>query len=136
MDGTVLQVLARLGETAAATPEQPLVVIGDLSALRVRAEVEERDVSKVRPGQAVVVRTDAYPGRDFTGRVVSISQTLATARLPQRGPKRPTDLDTLEVLIELDASPELLSGMRVDVFFKVPGLNQPASQGAAPAAAK
>jgi HlyD family secretion protein len=110
-----------------ASPDQPLVVLGDLSALRVRAEVEERDVSKVRVGQAVVVRTDAYGGRDFTGRVASVSQTLATARLPQRGPKRPTDLDTLEVLIDMDPSPNLLPGMRVDVFFKVPGLAPPAA---------
>lgn len=134
-DGTILQVLARLGETAAPTPEQPLVVIGDLSALRVRAEVEERDVSKVRLGQGVIIRTDAYSGRDFTGRVTSVSQTLATARLPQRGPKRPTDLDTLEVLIEMDPSPNLLPGMRVDVFFKVPGLAPPSSQPASTPAA-
>ena len=32
------------------SPEQPLVVIGDMSVVRVRAEVDEQDVSKVKLG--------------------------------------------------------------------------------------
>lgn len=116
--GTVLQLLARVGETASASPEQTLVVIGDLGQMRVRSELEERDVSKVKPGQAAVVRSDAYPGRDFTGKIAVIARTLAPAKLAQRGPRRPTDLDSLEILVDLDAAPELLPGMRVDVYFK------------------
>ncbi len=118
-DGTVLQVLPRIGETASATPEQTLIVLGDLSQLRVRAEVEERDVSKVRVGQSVVVKSDAFPGREFSGKVATLAQTLAPAKLSQRGVRRPTDADTLEVIIDLDPSEGLLSGMRVDVFFKI-----------------
>lgn len=117
-EGTVLQVAARVGELAAATPEQALVVMGDLTAMRVRAEVEERDVAKVRVGQAVVVRSDAYPGREFTGKVASRAKLLAHSKLGQRGPRRPTDIDALEVMVDMDASPDLLPGMRVDVFFK------------------
>lgn len=118
-DGTVLQIFARVGETAAATPEQALIVLGDLTQLRVRAELEERDVSRVRVGQAVVVRSDAFPGRDFSGKVASLAKTLASAKLTQRGVRRPNDADTLEVMVELDPADGLLSGMRVDVFFKI-----------------
>lgn len=117
-DGTVLQIVPRLGETAAASPEQTLIVLGDLSRMRVRAEVEERDVSKARAGQTVIIRSDAYPSREFSGRVASLAKTLAPARLSQRGTRRPNDLDTLEVLIDLDLADGLLPGMRVDVFFK------------------
>ncbi len=119
-DGTVLQVFAKVGETVAPGPELALVVMGDLSGLRVRAEVEERDVSKVRAGQKVVIRTDAFPGRDFAGTVTSLGQSLAPPRLSSRGPRRPTDLDALEVLIDVEGAVPLMPGMRTDVFFTMP----------------
>lgn len=120
-NGVVLQINSRIGETVAPSPEQVLVVVGDVSALRVRAEVEERDVGKVRVGQAVVVRTDAFPGRDFAGVVATRAQALGPAKLGQRGPRRPSDVDTLEVIIDVDAGSPLLPGLRVDVFFRADG---------------
>lgn len=130
-DGTVLQVQAKVGETAAANPEQILIVVGNISALRVRAEVEERDVAKVKVGQAVVLRTDAYPGREFTGRVATLARSLTLGRLAQRGPRRPTDVDTLEVMIDIDAGSPLLPGMRTDVFFRAEA-PEPKPQAATP----
>jgi HlyD family secretion protein len=126
-DGTVLQINARVGETAAPSPESPLVVVGDVSSLRVRAEFEERDIGKVRIGQIAVVRSDAFPGKDFEGRVSSLAQSLGPTRLGQRGPRRPTDVDVLEVLIDLTGQPPLLPGMRVDVFLKAEMPGQPAA---------
>lgn len=117
-DGTILQLHAIAGESVAATPEQPLIVIGNTTSLRVRAEVEERDVTKVRIGQPVVLKTDAFGDQEFQGRVASMAQSLRPPKLAQRGPRRPTDLDSLEVMIDLDAGTSLLPGMRVDVFFK------------------
>lgn len=116
--GTVLQVNAKAGESVAPSPEAPLLVMGDLSSLRVRAEFEERDVGKLRVGQAAVVRSDAFPGRDFEGKVTFLAQSLGPSRLGQRGPRKPTDVDVLEVLIELSGNPPLLPGMRVDVFMR------------------
>ena len=124
--GAVLQILPRVGETVAPSPEQVVVVIGDVSKLRVRAEVEERDVARISVGQQVVLRTDAYPGRDFAGTVATRAQSLGTARLAQRGPRRPTDLDVLEVMIDVDAGTPLLPGMRVDVFFRAEPATPPA----------
>jgi len=119
VDGTVLQVLAREGETAAPGAEGVLVVLGDMSVLRVRAEVEERDAPKIRLGQRVVVRADAYPGQDFDGTVTSLAKALGAPKLAQRGPRRPTDVDVLEVMVDLAASdPRPFPGMRVDVFFR------------------
>ena len=123
-NGTILQVNARVGETAAPSPENPLVVLGDVTALRVRAEFEERDIGKVRLGQAAVVRSDAFPGKDFEGTVSSLARALGPSRLGQRGPRRPTDIDVLEVMIDLTGQPPLLPGMRVDVFLKA-ALPQP-----------
>lgn len=118
-DGTVLQVNAKVGETVAPSAEAPpLIVFGDVSRLQVRAEVEERDVAKIRLSQRVVVKSDAYPGREFEGQVSTLAQSLAPPRLSSRGPRRPSDVDVLEVVVELDGQPPILPGMRVDVFFK------------------
>ena len=103
------------------------MVVGDVSALRVRAEFEERDVGKMRVGQAAVVRSDAFPGKDFEGKVNSLAQALGPSRLGQRGPRRPTDVDVLEVIIDLGGKPPLLPGMRVDVFLKSEAPGQPAA---------
>jgi HlyD family secretion protein len=117
-DGTVLQINARAGETATPSAEQTLVVLGDMTALRVRAELEERDSSKVRVGQAAVIQSDAHPGRKFEGKVVTMAQAMGPGKLAQRGPRRPNDVEVLEVVIDLEAGSGLLPGMRVDVFFK------------------
>lgn len=117
-DGTVLSIPARLGELTAPSPEAILVTFGDLSALKVRAEVEERDATRIKIGQRIVVRADAFPDREFEGKVTSIASALGTPRINTRGPRRPSDVEVLEVQAVLDGSPPLLTGMRVDVFFR------------------
>lgn len=118
IDGTVLQLPVKVGETVVPSPEAPQVVLGDLSGLRVRAEIEERDIRKVRAGQQVVVRSDAFPGQEFQGKITTLSRSLGGPRLANRGPRRPTDVDVLEGLIDIDGRPPLLPGMRVDIFIK------------------
>ena len=116
--GSALQVTAKVGEVVTPSPENVLVVLGDLSALRVRAEIEERDIGKLRVGQAAIIRSDAFPGKDFDGKVASLGQALGPSRIGQRGPRRPTDVDMLEIMIDLVGQPPLLPGMRVDVYLK------------------
>lgn len=127
--GTVLQVSAKVGETAAPSPENVLLMLGDVSSLRVRAEFEERDIGKVRVGQGAVIRSDAFPNKDFNGKVATVAQSLGPSRLSQRGPRRPTDVDVLEAFIDLAGQTFLLPGMRVDVYLK------PEAAAAQPAAA-
>ena len=108
--GTVLQVNAKVGETATPSPETALIIVGNLSSLQVRAELEERDIGKVRIGQTAIVRSDAFPGKDFEGKIASLAQTLGPSRVGQRGPRKPTDVDVLEVLIDMVGQPPLLPG--------------------------
>ncbi len=117
-DGTVLNVIAKEGEVVVPRPDNTLLVFGDLSKLKVRAEVEERDAAKIHVGQRVVVRADAFPNQDFEGRVSSIAQSLSTPRIATRGPRRPNDVEVLEAVVDLDGLPPLLTGMRIDVFFR------------------
>ena len=118
-DGTVLNVLGRVGETAVPSPESAVVVFGDMSSLRLRAEVEERDAARVHVGQRVVVKADAFPDKTFEGTVTSISQSLGAPRIATRGPRRPNDVEVVEVMVSLDDRPPLFTGMRVDTFFKL-----------------
>jgi HlyD family secretion protein len=117
-DGTILNVWAREGEMASPSPDAALLLFGDISGLRVRAEVEERDVTKIRVGQRVVVRADGFPDKDFEGVVTQLAPALGSPHITSRGPRRPNDVEVLEVLISLDGPPPLLTGMRVDAFFR------------------
>ena len=116
--GTILQLHARLGEIVAPAAEQPLVFIGDMSVMRVKAEVEEGDVSKIKVGQRAFVKSQSYPGREFEGRVSALAPSLAPPRIGLRGPRRATDVEVLEATIELDGNVPLLPGMRADAFFR------------------
>ena len=49
-----------------------LFKMADLSAMQVRAKVDETDIGKVAPGQTVAVKVEAYPGRSFRGEVLKI----------------------------------------------------------------
>ena len=118
VSGTVLQVTAKLGEIA--TPAAPLIVVGDLTSLQVRAEVEERDIAKIHADARVVVRADAFPDTSFDGRVTTIAPGLTRTRLSARGPRRPNDTEALEVFVTLTGTPPLRPGMRVDVYFYSP----------------
>jgi RND family efflux transporter MFP subunit len=53
-------------------PGQTLYKMGDVSVVWVEADLYESDIALVRAGQTATVRLDAYPGEQFTGRVVYI----------------------------------------------------------------
>jgi len=57
---------------------QHLLDITDIAALEVEMEVHERDRSRVRIGQRVAVVPEAYPDREYTGRVTAL-QSLPLA---------------------------------------------------------
>lgn len=130
VNGSVLQIYAKVGESAVPSPEAPMLAFGDTSKFQVRTEIEERDAGKIRLGQQTVIRSDAFPGKSFEGKITSVAQALGSSRISAKGPRKPTDVDVLEVMIELDGRPALLSGMRVDVFVKP---NSTANSQAAPA---
>ena len=49
-DGTVLQVNIREGEYAAVNAAEPAILLGDIRSLQLRADVDESDAPRVRPG--------------------------------------------------------------------------------------
>ena len=118
LDGTVLQVNARAGEIAAPQATQPLVLLGDMSALRVRAELYQRDLDKIKVGQQAVVRSDAFRGRDIAGKVASIAPLVESSRTAALSQRNMTDVDVVEVLVDLAEPGPFAVGMKVDVYFR------------------
>lgn len=117
-NGSILAVNAKVGELAAPNVEIASIIVGDTSVMRVRAEFDERDIDKVKVGQLATVTTDGFPGRNFDARVTQVARSLGPPRVSAKGPRRPNDVDVLEVFVELDGQTPLLSGMRADVFLK------------------
>ncbi len=116
--GSVLQVNAKRGELVAPSPDLPLLAMGDMTVIRVRAEVDEQDVAKIKLGQKAFVRSSAYPGKDFEGKVTELAPSLGLPRMGSRGARRATDVEVMEVMIDLDGPVPLLPGMRADAFFR------------------
>ena len=116
--GSVLQVNAKSGELAAPQATQPLILLGDISALRVRAELDERDLGEIKVGQAAVVRAAAFRGREFAGKVSLIAPLVEQGRIGARGQRTASDVDVVEVLVDLAEPGPLAVGMKVDVFFR------------------
>ena len=124
IDGTILQISAKPGETISPAATAPLIQLGDTSALRVRAELDERDVEKIKSGQPVLVRPAALRGREATGTVSFIAPLVEAGRYTALGQRNATDVDVIEVLIELSEPGPLVVGMKVDVFFRQEGASR------------
>ena len=90
IEGTVLRVLLRPGESFSTLTPRPLFRMADTSARRVRAEIDERDVLNVRVGQPVVVFPDGHETQRFTWQSPSSSPVPWAARRPsaETPPKR------------------------------------------------
>ena len=65
--GTVLQLNAKQGEIVSPSPDQPLVVVGDMSVVRVKAEVDDGDVAKIKVGPEGVRQVHQLSGQGVRG---------------------------------------------------------------------
>jgi multidrug resistance efflux pump len=73
ISGVVASISTQEGETVAAGLSAPtFVTIVDLDRLQVDAYVDEVDIGKVQVGQSAGFTVDAFPARDFHGRVAAI----------------------------------------------------------------
>lgn len=121
LDGTVLQVNARAGEIAAPQAVPPLVLLGDMTSLRVRAELDQRDIDKIKAGQPAVIRSEAFRGRDVAGKVAFVTPLVESSRTSTLSQRNMTDVDIVEVLVDLAEPGPFAVGMKVDVYFRADG---------------
>jgi HlyD family secretion protein len=112
IDGIVIQRSVDVGQTVAASMSAPtlFIIAADLTKMQVNASVDESDVGRIRPGQNVTFRVDAYPGQQFDG-------TVGQVRLQ---PKVVQNVTTYETIInvpnpELKLKPGMTANLRVQI---------------------
>ena len=90
-------------------PGMPIADVLDLSELEVLGRVGELDRANLNDGQAVVLRLDAVPGKQFDGKIKSMSST-ASANVMSSDPAKKFDvvfsIDMRELLTALGAKPD------------------------------
>ena len=121
IDGTVLRTTMKPGESFSMLVPKPILTMADTSWLRVRAEVDERDVARVFAGQRVVIRADGWQDAGVPARVSRVSSQMGRKTVRTGDPADKGDRDVLEVLVDLDRQdPRLVVGLRVTALFLDP----------------
>src|SRR2546425_7365815 len=74
IDGIIISRNVDVGQTVAASMQAPtlFVIANDLTEMRVSAKVDESDIGRIRAGEHVTFRVDAYPAETFTGTVSQV----------------------------------------------------------------
>jgi len=118
IDATVLRKHHREGESVSnsTSAPDPIFTIGDKSALRIRVDVDEADVSKLSVGQRAYVTADAFGNERFPGHVVRIGEELGRKNVRTDEPTERVDMKILETLVELDNGVNLPVGLRVNAY--------------------
>jgi macrolide-specific efflux system membrane fusion protein len=111
IDGTVVSLFARPGQTLNATQQAPTILrIGDLRSLRLVANVSEADIVHIRPAMAVRLHLLGASEQSYAGKVREI--------LPS--PRLINSVVFYDVLVEPLKSNEIFRiGMTAQLFFLV-----------------
>lgn len=117
-DGTILQVNIRAGEYASPQSRPPALVLGDISTLHVRADVDEQNAMGVAPGKDATLSLKSDSSRRFKARFVRIEPyVIPKVSLTGASTER-VDTRVLQVIYELEKpkGDSLYVGQQVDVF--------------------
>jgi HlyD family secretion protein len=119
-DGTILQVNIRAGEYAALAPKIAALILGDLQQLQIRADIDEQNALRIRPGQKAVayVKGDTLRKLDLVYARIEpyiIPKVSLTGASTER-----VDTRVLQVIYTLPrpADMNLYAGQQVDVFIE------------------
>ena len=75
ISGVVSERTANLGEYV--SPQQKVATIVNLNPVRVRIDIPEQAIPRVRVGESVSIRVSAYPDRNFAGHIARISPSVS-----------------------------------------------------------
>jgi len=76
MSGKLVQVGVTEGQIVSAS--QTVAVVADMNNIYVSANIEETKINKIREGQGVEIRLDAFPGKVYFGRVTKIGEAATS----------------------------------------------------------
>jgi len=111
--GKVIRKYFQEGESV--TKDKPLAAVADTARLRINAEVDETDIGMVHIGDAAEIRSDAFAGKVFRGRVEEISDYAGIRKVKPNDQAKNLDMKVVQVKIRLEDKTFLKSGMTVDV---------------------
>ena len=94
------------------------MVLGDLRAIRVRVDVDERDIARARLGAPGYVTLSAFPGRRFAGKVVEVGARMGRKNIRTDDPVERLDVKILEVVLQIDEPEGLVPGIRVTGYIE------------------
>ena len=115
--GVILVRQAEIGEVVA--PGTPVVTLGDLDNVWLRAYINETDLGRVHWGQPATVTTDTYPGKSYRGRVSFIaSEAEFTPKSVQTYEERVTLVYRIKIDVE-NPNHELKPGMPADAIIEL-----------------
>lgn len=82
IDGIVIDRVAEVGKTVAASFNAPTLftLVNDLAQMQIKAAVAEADVGNVEVGQDVTFTVDAFPNRQFRGKVEQLRNLPTTTQ--------------------------------------------------------
>jgi HlyD family secretion protein len=103
VDGTVIDVLANKGQYLSLAVPQPLLHLVQDGPLRVRAEVEVHDASRVCASQNSTIVPEAFPNAKIRAHVSSISPMVAPRNTATAAADSSTK-DVLAVILDIDTS--------------------------------
>ena len=82
IDGIIIKRSVDRGQTVAASMQAPelFIIAADLTKMQVNANIDESDVGRMRPGENVTFRVDAYPNETFHGTVNQVRLNPTTVQ--------------------------------------------------------
>ena len=127
-DGELLQVNVRAGEFApAAALAEPLMLLGDVGKLQVRADVDEQDAILVEPEAPATATLKGNPDLRMPLRFVRVEPYVIPKRSLTGDSLERVDTRVLQVIYEFDRPAfAVYVGQQVDVFIRrEPALRPP-----------
>jgi ABC exporter DevB family membrane fusion protein len=115
LSGKVIHKYMNEGEVVYTESPLPLVVIANTEKLRVNAEVDETDIGRIHAGDAVEIRSDAYPELIQNGVILEIADYVGARKIVPNNAAKNLDMKVVQVKISLPQGSPLKLGMTVDV---------------------
>jgi HlyD family secretion protein len=121
-DGSIIQLNIRAGEYASTSPKSPALILGDIDLLQVRADIDEQNATRIRPGQNAYGYLKGDPSVTFPLEFIRVEPyVIPKVSLTGSSTER-VDTRVLQVIYSLKRppTPPLYVGQQVDVFIEAP----------------
>lgn len=117
VDGEVLQVNVRPGEFVGAPADQALIVLGNVTQLHVRVDIDEYDIPRFVPEAEAQAMLKGQPEVSFPLKFVRVEPYVIPKKSLTGDNTERVDVRVLQVIYEIDTQGKrLFVGQQLDVF--------------------